>query len=149
VAYDVSQHEVASSGDLIAVSPADGDGPGSVRIERSSLERWLVAGAKSSAASGCAFVDVVQLSVGKTPRSRGIGDAQDVLELLWLLLTAGVAWAYPRQDLVLENLLLRHQLAVLTRPTRARPHARLRLWDKLIWILARRSAPAGVSTWPS
>jgi hypothetical protein len=60
VAYDVSQHEVASSGDLIAVSPADGDGPGSVRIERSSLERWLVAGAKSSAASGCAFVDVVQ-----------------------------------------------------------------------------------------
>jgi putative transposase len=39
---------------------------------------------------------------------------------------------------VLENLLLRHQLAVLTRPTRARPPARLRSRDKLLWILARR-----------
>jgi segregation and condensation protein B len=35
------------SGDLVAVSAADGDGDGAgpVRIERSSLERWLVAGA--------------------------------------------------------------------------------------------------------
>src|SRR5919201_1602995 len=32
------------AGDLVAVSPADGDGAGPVRIERSSLERWLVAG---------------------------------------------------------------------------------------------------------
>jgi hypothetical protein len=60
-----------------------------------------------------------------------------VLELLWLLLTAVLAWVRPRQELVLENLLLRHQLAVLTRPTRVRPRARLRLWDKLLWILAR------------
>jgi hypothetical protein len=44
----------------------------------------------------------------------------------------------PRQDLTLENLLLRHQLAVLTRPTRRRSHARLRLWDKLLWVLARQ-----------
>ena len=44
----------------------------------------------------------------------------------------------PRQDLVLENLLLRHQLTVLTRPTRTRRPARLRAWDKLLWILARR-----------
>jgi hypothetical protein len=42
-----------------------------------------------------------------------------VLELLSLLLTALHALARPRQDLVLENLLLRHQLAVLTRPTRS------------------------------
>jgi len=61
-----------------------------------------------------------------------------VLELLWLLLTTVLAWARPRQDLVLENLLLRHQLGVLTRPTRARPRLRLRLWDKLLWVLARR-----------
>jgi hypothetical protein len=61
-----------------------------------------------------------------------------VLELLWLLLTTVLAWLRPRQDLVLENLLLRHQLAVLTRPTRTRPRARLRAWDKLLWILARR-----------
>jgi hypothetical protein len=39
---------------------------------------------------------------------------------------------------VLENLLLRHQLAVLTRPTRARPRPRLRAWDKLLWVVARR-----------
>src|SRR5205085_437937 len=50
-------------------------------------------------------------------------DAEDVLELLWLVLATVLAWARPRQDLVLENLLLRHQLAVLTRPTRARPRA--------------------------
>src|SRR5205809_5005997 len=61
-----------------------------------------------------------------------------VLELLWLLLTTVVVSVRPRQDLVLENLLLRHQLAVLTRPTRTRPRARLRSWDKLLWILARR-----------
>ena len=42
-----------------------------------------------------------------------------VLELLWLLLTTVLVWARPRHALVLETLLLRHQLAVLTRPTRA------------------------------
>ncbi len=46
---------------------------------------------------------------GKTPDGR-IGDPEGVLELLWLLLTTVVAWVRPRQDLVLENLLLRHQL---------------------------------------
>ena len=61
-----------------------------------------------------------------------------VLELLWLLLTTVLVSVRPRQNLVLENLLLRHQLAVLTRPTRTRPRARLRSWDKLLWILARR-----------
>jgi hypothetical protein len=39
---------------------------------------------------------------------------------------------------VLENLLLRHQLALLTRPTRSPRTARLRAWDKLLWVLARR-----------
>ena len=62
-----------------------------------------------------------------------------MLELFWLLTTTVLAWARPRHDLALENLLLRHQLAVLTRPTRARPRARLRAWDKLLWVLARRS----------
>jgi len=57
---------------------------------------------------------------------------------LGILLTIVVASLRPRRDLVLENLLLRYQLAVLTRPTRRRPQARLRLWDKLLWILARR-----------
>jgi hypothetical protein len=61
-----------------------------------------------------------------------------VLELLWLLHTMILAWLRPRQNLVLENLLLRHQLAVLNRPTRTQPRTRLRLWDKLLWMLARR-----------
>src|SRR3984893_13511974 len=60
-----------------------------------------------------------------------------MLDVLWLFLTAVQAAMRPRQDLLLENLLLRHQLAVLTRPTRRRSHARLRLWDKLLWVLAR------------
>jgi putative transposase len=67
-----------------------------------------------------------------------IGDAEGVLDLLWLLLTTVLAWLRPRQDLVLENLPLRHQLAVPTRTTRTRPRARLRVRDKLLWILARR-----------
>ena len=61
-----------------------------------------------------------------------------MLELLWLLFTTLGASIRPRQDLVLENLLLRHQVAALTRPTRNRPRARLRTWDNLLWILARR-----------
>ncbi len=40
-----------------------------------------------------------------------------------------------RRDLVVENLLLRHQLAVLTRSGR-RP--RLRAWDRLLWILVQQ-----------
>jgi hypothetical protein len=38
-----------------------------------------------------------------------------------------------RGDLLAENLLLRQQLAVLTRPTRKRP--RLRARDKLFWVV--------------
>jgi transposase InsO family protein len=76
--------------------------------------------------------------VGRQNVAPHISDAQGVLELLWLVLTAVLAWLRPRRDLVAENLLLRHQLAVLTRPTRTRPRARPRAWDKLLWVLARR-----------
>ena len=61
-----------------------------------------------------------------------------VLELLWLVLMVALAWLRPRRDLVAENLLLRHQLAVLSRPTRTRPRRQLRRWDKVLWVLARR-----------
>ena len=59
-----------------------------------------------------------------------------MLELSILLFGAVHAALRGRADLVAENLLLRHQLAVLTRPGRKRPplHAR----DKLVWVLARR-----------
>jgi hypothetical protein len=61
-----------------------------------------------------------------------------VLEFLSLMLTTILAWGRPRRDLVLANLLLRHQLAVLARPTRTRPRARPRTRDKLLWVFARR-----------
>jgi putative transposase len=77
--------------------------------------------------------------VGRQNLSRAqIGDADVVLDLFRLLFTIVQTAARSHHELVLENLLLRHQLAVLTRPTRSRPQARLRLWDKLLWILARR-----------
>jgi hypothetical protein len=56
-----------------------------------------------------------------------ISDAESVLECVRLLLTVLLASVCPRHDLVVENLLLRHQLAVLTRPTRTRRRARLLL----------------------
>src|ERR687885_2745919 len=61
-----------------------------------------------------------------------------MLEYLLLLLSLFRATVRDREALVAENLLLRHQLGVLTRPTRTRPRARLRALDKLLWVLARR-----------
>jgi putative transposase len=58
-----------------------------------------------------------------------------MIEYLLLLLALVRATVCNRGDLVAENLLLRQQLAVLTRPTRKRP--RLRAPDKLFWLLAR------------
>ena len=62
-----------------------------------------------------------------------------MLELFALLLGALRALLSSRADLATENLLLRHQLAVLTRSGRKRPPLRTR--DKLLWVLARRLCP--------
>jgi transposase InsO family protein len=59
-----------------------------------------------------------------------------MIDLLIVLLGALHAALRSRADLIAENLLLRHQLAVLTRPGRKRPPIRVR--DKLVWALARR-----------
>jgi hypothetical protein len=66
-----------------------------------------------------------------------MGDAAGMLEVVALLLAAVRAALRRRRDLVVENALVRHQLTVLTRPTRKRP--RLRGRDKLVWTVARRS----------
>src|ERR671924_552060 len=58
-----------------------------------------------------------------------------MLEYLILLLSVMRATIRNHEALVTENLLLRHQLAVLTRPTRKR--ARLRARDKLFWVVVR------------
>jgi len=63
-----------------------------------------------------------------------------MLEFLVLLLAVIRAGVRSRADLVAENLLLRHQLTVLARPTRRRPPLRGR--DKLLWVLARRLCAA-------
>ena len=57
-------------------------------------------------------------------------------QLISLLVRGLRAALRSRVDLVAENLLLRHQLAVLTRPGRKRPTLRAR--DKLVWVLAHR-----------
>src|SRR5262245_473362 len=59
-----------------------------------------------------------------------------LFELLALLLAIVRAALRSRTDLLAENLLLRHQLAVLTRRPRTRPA--IRSGDKLRWVVARR-----------
>jgi transposase InsO family protein len=58
-----------------------------------------------------------------------------MIECLRLLVALLSAPLRSQADLVAENLLLRHQLLVLTRRTRRRP--RLGTRDKLFWVLAR------------
>ncbi|HEY2946881.1 MAG TPA: integrase core domain-containing protein [Micromonosporaceae bacterium] len=58
-----------------------------------------------------------------------------MIECLLLLVALFHATVRDRGDLIAENVLLRQQLAVLTRPTRKRP--RLRTRHKLFWVLAR------------
>ena len=64
-----------------------------------------------------------------------------MLDVVWLTLVAARAACRQRGDLVAENLLLRHQLAVLTRPTRRRPRGRFRRLDQLLWVRIRRLWP--------
>jgi hypothetical protein len=60
-----------------------------------------------------------------------------MLDLLLVTLAALRAACCSRGDLVLEYLLLRHQLAALSRPTRRR-RAHFRRLDKALWVLIRR-----------
>ena len=76
---------------------------------------------------------------GKKPDGSRIVHPPGMLELLVLLLGALRALLSNRAALAAENLLLRHQLAVLTRPTHTRPPFRSR--DKLLWVVARRLCP--------
>jgi transposase InsO family protein len=58
-----------------------------------------------------------------------------MLASLLLLVAFARAAGNDRAELVAENLVLRQQLAVLTRPTRKRP--RLRRCDRVFWVLIR------------
>jgi hypothetical protein len=70
---------------------------------------------------------------------RGATDPRGMLEFATVVLAALRASLRRRTDLVAENLLLRHQLAVLTRPMRKR--AKVRPRDKLLWVVAHRLCP--------
>jgi hypothetical protein len=59
-----------------------------------------------------------------------------MLDCLLLLTDVVRAALRSRSEVVAENLLLRHQLMVLSRPTRKRP--RLTTHDRLVWLVARR-----------
>jgi hypothetical protein len=72
------------------------------------------------------------------PSPQTVGDACVVLGYVLLVLATLRAACRSRSDLVLENLLLRHRLAVLTRPTRPRRRVAFRRLDKLLWVLVRR-----------
>jgi hypothetical protein len=62
-----------------------------------------------------------------------------MMEILRLLLGTVVSLFCDRQDLLIKNLLLRHQLHVARRSS---PRPTLRTRDKVLWVLARRLCPA-------
>jgi putative transposase len=62
-----------------------------------------------------------------------------MLEMLRVLIGTLASLARDRQALLVENLLLRHQLAVTLR---SRPRPQLRSRDRLLWVVARRLCPA-------
>ena len=64
--------------------------------------------------------------------------------MIALMLTGLLRGVRTRRSLVLENLALRHQLAVLQR---AAPRPRLRPSDRLFWVLTIRRAKPGPGRW--
>jgi hypothetical protein len=53
--------------------------------------------------SNCPPIEIADEVVGGKTSDKVIGDAEGVLELLWLLLTTLVAGVRPRQDLMVKN----------------------------------------------
>ena len=62
-------------------------------------------------------------------------EAESMTNFLNLVLAVATASLRARGALLMENLLLRHQLAVLAR---SKPHPPFRLFDRLLWLVARR-----------
>jgi hypothetical protein len=73
-------------------------------------------------------------------------DVARMIEYLLLLLSLVGSVVRDREALVAENLLLRHQLEVLTRPTRKRPVSAPATSSSGSWF-ARCAAAIGVGTW--
>jgi putative transposase len=62
-----------------------------------------------------------------------------MLDLIRILIPTLAALFHKRRDLVVENLLLRHQLQLALR-SRRRPHFKTR--DRFFWLVVRRLHPA-------
>ena len=62
-----------------------------------------------------------------------------MLDLFRLLLPTLAALDHERQDLMLENLLLRHQLQVALR---SRPRPNFKTMDRFFWLVVRWLFPA-------
>jgi hypothetical protein len=62
-----------------------------------------------------------------------------MLELLRILLSTLAVTLQERHDLVVENLLLRHQLQVALR---SRPRRHLKTRDRVFWLVVQRLCPA-------
>ena len=80
---------------------------------------------------------------GQTPAG-SIGDPPGMLDLFGILLPTLATLFHERHDLVVENLLLRHQRQVALR-SRPRPHLNSR--DRFFWLVVRRSLPPGSRIW--
>ena len=74
----------------------------------------------------------------RVPKGHPVGDASAMLDVVWLAFRTRQAASRDRGELVLDNRLRRHHLAVLTRPTGPRRRVRCRRWDKVRWVLVRR-----------
>jgi hypothetical protein len=80
--------------------------------------------------------ETLKLWEGKT-QSDEIGDPVTMLELISLLRTLAGLFR-DRRDLVVENLLLRHQLHVALR---SHPRPDLKTRDRFLWLVVRRLVP--------
>lgn len=85
-------------------------------------------------AQGAGFRPQADLWEGKTP-SGTIGDPPGMLDLFRVLLPTLAAIFHEGHDLVVENLLVRHQLQVAVR-SRPRPHLKTR--DRFVNFAALR-----------
>jgi putative transposase len=103
-----------------------------------SRGRTLPLGSRTAARHRLVSCPTVAVGGKKSVRRRGhvsLRHAPAVLDWLWLLLSTLRVLLHDRRALLVENLLLRQQLAVALR---ANPRPRLRRRDRLFWAVALR-----------
>ena len=84
---------------------------------------------RSACGHNAVFAVILDLWVGAEQRS------SPMLRLIWVLIRALVSAFRSRRDLLLENLVLRQQLAV---PEARGKRPRIRAADRAFWLVLRR-----------